>query len=107
MPRKRNQLASSQAQFKKLESRLATLDKEYAALQAAIGQLVTSLLEGAAARAKTATSASTRTPKVQVGEKIAAAKGKPGRKPGVRVGKKVASAKAKPCPYSKLHPNMM
>ncbi len=38
----RKQLASTQAQFKKLESRLSALDKEYAAVQAATGQLVAS-----------------------------------------------------------------
>ncbi len=92
----RKQLAKTQAQFKKLESRLAVLDKEYAAVQIATNQLVASLLEGAAAKAKNAVSTTTRTPKVPVAKKTAAAKGKPGRKPGVRVGKKVAAVKAKP-----------
>ena len=35
---KRKQLADTQAKFKKLESRLAALDKEYAVVQAATGQ---------------------------------------------------------------------
>ncbi len=88
--------ATAQAQFAALESRLAVLDKEYAAVQAATGQLVAGLLKGAAAKAKSASSTTTRTPKVQVGKKVAAAKGKPGRKPGIRVGKKAKAAKAKP-----------
>ena len=83
----RKQLAATQAQFKKLESRLAALDKEYAALQAATGQLVAGLLGGAASRVKAsaATRASGRS-----------SKARPGRKPGVRVGKKATAAKAKP-----------
>ena len=91
-------LVATQAQFAALESRLAALDKEYAAVQAAAGQLVAELLKGAAAKAKTASSTTTRTQKVQVGKKVASTKGKPGRKPGVRVGKKVAAAKGKPGP---------
>ena len=85
---KRKQLAATQAQFKKLESRLAALDKEYAALQAATGQLVAALLKGAAAKAKATAPKTTRTPKVQVEKKAAAAKAKPGRKPKVRVAAK-------------------
>ena len=85
---KRNQLAATQAQFKKLEARLDALDKEYAAVQAATGQLVAGLLKGAAAKAKATTSKTTRTPKVQVGRKAKAAKAKPGRKPKVRVAAK-------------------
>ena len=85
---KRKQLAAIQAQFKKLESRLAALDKEYAALQAATGQLVASLLKGAAAKAKATAPRATRTPKVQVGRKAKATKAKPGRKPKVQVAAK-------------------
>ncbi len=92
---KRKQQAAAQAQFKKLESRLAALDKEYAAVQVATGQLVAGLLGGATANAKATTPKTTRAPKVQVG-KSKTAKAKPGRKPGVRVGKKAAAAKAKP-----------
>ncbi len=84
------------AQFAALESRLAALDKEYAAVQVAMGQLVAGLLGSAASKVKASTPKPTRTPKVQVGEKVAADKGKPGRKPGDRVGKKVTVAKAKP-----------
>jgi len=98
----RKQLASIQAQFKNLESRLAALDKEYAAVQAATGQLVAALLGSAAAKAKATSSKPTRTPKVQVAKKVKAAKGKPGRKPGVRVGKKSAAAKAKPARKPKV-----
>ena len=85
---KRKQLASTQAQFKKLESRLAVLDKEYAAVQAATGQLVASLLKGAAAKAKAAAPKATKTQKVQVGVKAKTSKAKPGRKPKVRVAAK-------------------
>ncbi|MDO9171789.1 MAG: hypothetical protein Q7W29_08155 [bacterium] len=42
---KRKQLSKAQAQFKKLESRLAALDKDYAALQVVTGQLVAGLLQ--------------------------------------------------------------
>jgi hypothetical protein len=99
----RKQLAKTQTQFKKLESRLAVLDKEYAAVQAATGHLVAGLLKGAAAKAKATAPKATRTPKVQVAKKVAATKGKPGRKPGVRVGKKAAAAKAKPGRKPKVH----
>jgi len=85
---KRKQLAATQAQFKNLESRLVALDKEYAAVQAATGQLVAGLLKGAAVKAKPAASNTTRTPKVQVRRKAKAAKAKPGRKPKVRVARK-------------------
>ena len=83
----RKQLAKTQAQFKKLESRLAALDKEYAAVQVAMGQLVAGLLGGAALRAKASAAA-----RASGG----VSKAKPGRKPGVQVGKKVAAAKSKP-----------
>jgi hypothetical protein len=83
----RKQLAKTQAQFKKLESRLAALDKEYDALQAATGQLVAGLLGGAASRVKASAGA---------GASGRSSKSKPGRKPGVRVGKKAVAAKAKP-----------
>jgi hypothetical protein len=82
---KSKQLANTQAQFKKIEVRLAALDKEYAAVQAATGQLVAGLLKGAAAKAKATAPKATRTPKVQVGKKVAAAKAKPGRNPKVQV----------------------
>jgi hypothetical protein len=85
---KRKQLATTKVQFKKLESRLAALDKEYAAVQAATGQLVAVLLKGAAAKAKATAPKTTRTPKVQVGRKAKAAKAKPGRKPKARVAAK-------------------
>ncbi len=84
---KRKQLATTQVQFKKLESRLAALDKEYAALQAATGQLAAGLLGGAASRVKASAAAKA---------SGRSSKAKPGRKPGVQVGKKVAAAKAKP-----------
>jgi hypothetical protein len=85
----RKQLASTQAQFKKLESRLAALDKEYVAVQVATGQLVAGLLKGAAAKATAPKT--TRTPKVQVAKKSAVAKAKPGRKPKVQVARKSAA----------------
>ncbi|MBK6900822.1 MAG: hypothetical protein IPH09_16755 [bacterium] len=85
---KRKQLARTQIQFKNLESRLAVLDKEYAALQAATGKLVAGLLGSAAAKAKATAPKTTRTPKVQVGKKAAIAKAKPGRKPKVQVAAK-------------------
>jgi hypothetical protein len=85
---KRKQLAATQAQFKKLESRLAALDREYAAVQVATNQLVASLLVEAAGKAKTAASTTTRTPKVQVGKKVKATKAKPGRKPKAQVAAK-------------------
>ncbi len=85
---KRKQLAKTQSQFKKLESRLDALDKEYAALQAVTGQLVADLLGGAAAKSKAAAPKATKTPKVQVGRKAKAAKAKPGRKPKAKVAAK-------------------
>jgi hypothetical protein len=93
---KRKQLAKTQAQFKKLESRLAVLDKEYAAVRTATGQLVAGLLKGSAEKAVAPTHKSTRTPKSRVGEKAADATANPGRKPGVRVGKNVTADKAMP-----------
>ncbi|MBK6898285.1 MAG: hypothetical protein IPH09_03145 [bacterium] len=59
----RKQLSKAQIQFKKLEARLAALDKEYAAIQAATGQLVAGLLKSAAAKAKATASKTTRPPK--------------------------------------------
>lgn len=84
----RKQQASVQAQFKMLESRLAALDKEYAAVQAAMGQLVAGLLKGAAAKAKVTAPKTTRTKKVQVARNAKATKAKPGRKPKARVAAK-------------------
>jgi hypothetical protein len=76
---KRKQLADTQAKFKKLESRLAALDKEYAAVQAATGQLVAGLLGGAASRAKASAGARA---------SGRSSKAKPGRKPKVQVAAK-------------------
>ena len=84
----RKQLAKTQSQFKKLESRLAALDKEYAAVQVATGQLVAALLKGATTKAKATAPKATRTPKVQVRGKAKAAKAKPGRKPKAQVAAK-------------------
>jgi len=89
-------LTATKSQFAALESRLAALDKEYAAVQVATGQLVAALLKGAEAKSKTKASTTTRTKKVQVGKKVTAAKGKPGRKPGTRAVKKATAANAKP-----------
>ncbi|MDO8943221.1 MAG: hypothetical protein Q7U75_08540 [Desulfobacterales bacterium] len=80
--------ASPQAQFAAIESRLAALDKEYAAVQAATGQLVAGLLG-----AKTSTAARE---SGRVSKATRTSKAKPGRKPGAQVVKKSAAAKAKP-----------
>ena len=90
----RKQQTKTQAQFKKIEARLAVLDKEYAAVQAATEQLVAALLKGAAARTKTPAPKTTRSPKVQVARKTKAAKARPGRKPKVQVAKSKAALKA-------------
>jgi hypothetical protein len=94
---KRNQLAAARAKFKKIEAHLAILDKEYAAVQVATGQLVAALLGGAApgvkasaaAKASGRSSKAIRIPQVQVGRKTKAAKAKPDHKPRARVAKKV------------------